>query len=117
MHCLRCGKECSDGQVFCADCLESMKAYPIKPGTAVQLPERRRDADEKRPQSRHRLLTAEEQLLQLRKAVRTLVIAVVALSLVLGITAALLLHSLGNPSATMPGNLGRNYTAEDSDTE
>ena len=36
-----------------------------------------------------------------------------ALSIVLGITAGLLLHSLLAPTASTSGNLGRNYTSED----
>ena len=116
MYCLRCGRECPDGQAFCADCLETSKAYPIKPGTAVQLPDRQKYL-ESRPYVRRRMITVEEQVVQLRKSVRSLAIAVVALSLVLGITAALLLQSLQKPDDTMPGNLGRNYTSDVSDSK
>lgn len=116
MYCLRCGRECPDGQAFCADCLETSKAYPIKPGTAVQLPDRQKYL-ESRPYVRRRIVTAEEQVVQLRKSVRFLAIAVVILSLVLGITAALLLQSLQKPNDTMPGNLGRNYTSDVSDNK
>lgn len=38
MNCLKCGREIEEGQVFCNDCLVQMAKYPVKPGTAVQLP-------------------------------------------------------------------------------
>lgn len=40
MNCLKCGREIEEGQVFCNDCLVQMAKYPVKPGTAVQLPSR-----------------------------------------------------------------------------
>ena len=40
MSCMKCGKEVSEGQVFCQECLEEMEKYPVKPGTAVLLPNR-----------------------------------------------------------------------------
>lgn len=112
MKCLRCGKETGSEQVFCAACLEEAKAYPVSPGAAVHLPDRSAYV-RKRPAHRRRLLSPEEQVQQLRRSVRSLVIAVVALSIVLGITAGLLLHSLLAPTASTSGNLGRNYTSED----
>lgn len=38
LNCLKCGREIEEGQVFCNDCLVQMAKYPVKPGTAVQLP-------------------------------------------------------------------------------
>ena len=43
MYCMKCGREIEDGQAFCGDCLAVMEKYPVKPGTAVILPKRRRD--------------------------------------------------------------------------
>lgn len=40
LNCLKCGREIEEGQVFCNDCLVQMAKYPVKPGTAVQLPSR-----------------------------------------------------------------------------
>ena len=112
MKCLRCGKETGSEQGFCAACLDEAKAYPVSPGAAVHLPDRSAYV-RKRPAHRRRLLSPEEQVQQLRRSVRSLLIAVVALSIVLGITAGLLLHSLLAPTASTSGNLGRNYTSED----
>lgn len=114
MRCLRCGKESQEERVFCAACLGSMQAYPVKPGTAIQLPDRTPQYAEKRSSPRRHTLSAEEQVLQLRKTVRSLIVTVAILSVVLGLTAALLFHSLST-STSLPGNLGRNYTTVDSD--
>ena len=40
MYCLRCGKETADSSVFCKSCLNSMEAYPVKPGQPIVLPNR-----------------------------------------------------------------------------
>ena len=40
MSCMKCGKEVSEGQVFCEECLTEMERYPVKPGTPVLLPHR-----------------------------------------------------------------------------
>lgn len=40
MYCLRCGKETEGDKVFCGSCLESMDAYPVKPGQPIMLPNR-----------------------------------------------------------------------------
>lgn len=40
MYCLRCGKETADNKVFCKSCLDSMEAYPVKPGQPIVLPNR-----------------------------------------------------------------------------
>lgn len=109
MYCLRCGRETKDEQVFCAGCLDTMRAYPVKPGTAVHLPEQR-DRTRQTPVPR-RQPTAEEQLAQLRSTTRILISAVVLLSMILGVTAWLLVSSLNDSGSPMPGNLGRNYTA------
>lgn len=110
MFCLRCGREIDESQVFCPRCLDTMKEYPIKPGTAVQLPDRKAP-DLPRSAPRRRQASAEEQVAQLKSTVRILLSIVALLSLVLGGTAWLLLRSLWTPELPEPGNLGRNYTA------
>ena len=72
MYCMRCGREITEGQVFCSDCLLDMEKYPVKPGTAVRLPQRsqpqRKQAPRKKPP------TPEEINLKLRKLLRFFVI-------------------------------------------
>ena len=68
MNCLKCGREIEEGQVFCNDCLVQMAKYPVKPGTAVQLPSRGSAAVSKKVHSRRRTKAApEEQLKALKK--------------------------------------------------
>ena len=109
MLCLRCGRETPNEQIFCERCLKTMEKYPVKPGTAVQLPDQ--SAREYRPQSVRRQPSAEEQLPLLRRMVRILVAAVTLLSVSLGITAWLLIRASLDAQLPMPGNMGRNYTA------
>lgn len=41
MSCLKCGRDIEEGQVFCETCLSDMAKYPVKPGIAIQLPQRK----------------------------------------------------------------------------
>ncbi len=40
MQCLRCGREVTEGQVFCCACADLMAKHPVNPNTVVTLPER-----------------------------------------------------------------------------
>ena len=40
MHCLRCGREIKDDQVFCFLCESVMVKQPVKPNTVINLPDR-----------------------------------------------------------------------------
>lgn len=71
MHCMKCGREIGEGQVFCPDCLLVMAKYPVKPGTAILLPKRREVPFAKRAVPRRKMLTPEEQIRKLRKSLRT----------------------------------------------
>lgn len=71
MYCLRCGRDTGNEQVFCYDCLNKMDKQPVKPGTAVLLP-RRTAATVQKKQNRRRSLSPEEQVVQLKVTVRTL---------------------------------------------
>ena len=111
MHCFRCGRECPETQVFCDRCLKQMQANPVKQGAAVQLTDSSRRYAEAPAVRVRRQPSPEEKVVALRTAVRWLAVAVVALSLLLGIAGWLLLDSVYHPETVMPGNLGRNYTA------
>lgn len=74
MHCMKCGREIEEGQVFCSDCLLVMAKYPVKPGAAVLLPKRRELPFVKRPVSRWKLVTPEDQIRKLRKSLRVMVV-------------------------------------------
>ena len=73
LNCLKCGREIEEGQVFCNDCLVQMAKYPVKPGTAVQLPSRGSATVSKKVHSCRRSKTVpEEQLKALKKRIRIL---------------------------------------------
>lgn len=112
MRCLRCGKESQNEQVFCSNCLTVMEQRPIKPGTSAQIPERPVYTPERRT-AQHYTASPAEQIKQLRETLRWMAITIVALSVILMLTAGMLIytltHSTNQPEA---GNLGRNYTSE-----
>lgn len=71
MNCIKCGREVPEDQVFCDSCREMMQKYPVKPGTAVQLPQRKDSPAAKKAAGRRRPPnTPEEQILRLKKRVR-----------------------------------------------
>lgn len=111
MFCLKCGKEISEDQVFCPDCLAVMEAYPVKPDTVIHIPHR----PVRTPERKHRTISAREQLIQLRKTVRWLMLTVAVLAVVLLLTAAMLLHQLDTPGTPTALPLGRNYTTAQQD--
>ena len=71
MQCLKCGRKIQDGQVFCEGCLQVMQNYPVKPGTVIQLPSRRKTQDEKKKAGKRQLSPVEQNVL-LRVAIRRL---------------------------------------------
>ena len=109
MHCMKCGKEISDEQVFCKDCLAVMDAYPVAPDTVVHIPHRTPRVAEKK----HRELSPKEQISQLHRTVRWLILTVTVLTVVLMLTAAMLLHQLDQVPKPVGNPLGRNYTTQE----
>ena len=75
MSCMKCGRDTQEGQVFCAACLETMAKYPVKPGIAIQLPGRKdAPASKKAYVKRKQAPTPEEQVLKLKKRLRTMIL-------------------------------------------
>ena len=109
MNCLKCGKEINDGQVFCANCLQAMEQYPVKPDAAIHLPNRVAKPVAKQRRSRRRR-NKDAQLRHVRKVVRILIAVVILLTLLLATTAAALVVTLQQKDS----NIGKNYTYEDS---
>ncbi len=85
MACMKCGRDTQSGQVFCENCLEVMEYYPVKPGTAVQLP-KRRPTPVRKPVKR-RAPSAEEQIRSLKRVIRWLVVFLIVLVLFAGLLA------------------------------
>ena len=91
MHCMKCGREIEERQVFCPDCLTHMAQNPVKPGTVVKLPHRSTTVlSKKRFSFKRRELTPEEQVIHQRSIIRRLALAL-ALAIVLLIAAGFLL--------------------------
>ncbi len=72
MNCMKCGREVEQGQVFCESCREEMEKYPVKPGTAVQLPRRQEENSMKKLARRRTAPSSEEQIRSLRNTIRLL---------------------------------------------
>ena len=108
MNCMKCGREISEDQAFCQECLEAMERYPVRPGTYIRIPPRKDYEDIKQPR-RKKELTPEEQLHKLQEKVRWLSIAVVALlatSILLGL---FILRDILQPEQEEQ-QISRNYT-------
>lgn len=107
MNCMKCGREISEDQVFCSDCLLDMEKHPVKPGTVVQLPKRQEVLSQKKGHFRP-VLTPEEQLRKLRKRVRRLSTALALTLLLLAAMAFYFAHHLRSHTQLRPG---QNYSA------
>lgn len=83
MECIKCGRETD--QTFCAQCRETMKDYPVKPGSVVQLPKSKPDYAQRRNVRRTAQITPEMQVEQLKKKLRKLWVTVVCLCLVIAL--------------------------------
>ena len=71
MQCMRCGRDTEADQVFCPDCLDEMKNYPVKPDTPVVLPHYGPNVQLKKSASK-RTLTNEELTRKLKRRTRLL---------------------------------------------
>ncbi len=114
MGCLKCGRKTENNQVFCPACQEVMRQHPIKPGTIVHIPRRSAPTSDKTASETQWETTPAGQVDRLRRSVRWLTAAIVVLSLLLCITAGMLIRTLlhsANQSA-----IGRNYTTSQTDT-
>lgn len=74
VYCMRCGREIGEEQVFCPECLADMEKYPVKPGTAVRLPQRSAVQHVRKAAPRKKPPAPEEVNLRLRKLLRFFVV-------------------------------------------
>ena len=118
MKCMRCGRDTTDQQVFCDDCLADMVRHPVKPDVAVYLPSRR-PAEPQRKQIRHRKkdLSAEELVPILRSRIWILSAAVVILMLMLGAAAAGVWFANNPTTDEKIPNIGQNYQTVENNNE
>jgi len=96
MNCMKCGRETTGEQVFCDTCLQTMAKYPVKPGIAVKLPQRR-DPSAYRRSIKRRTVNPEEQLRILKKRARRLTLALLlCIALIALLLKPALSHLLGD---------------------
>lgn len=104
MPCLKCGRDISEGQVFCKSCSAVMEQYPVKPGTPVTIPVRPR-----REVRIIRQVKPEEQIALLQRKLRRLRIfagvLLTALALCVGLVVFQFVTRETGPS------IGQNYTS------
>lgn len=78
MQCLKCGNEFDGDKSFCAACLSSMEAYPVKPGTPVTLPKRQkrvpRSSLPRQPKSEEIIEQLQRQVSRLRRWIAVLAV-------------------------------------------
>lgn len=114
MNCTKCGRETKENAVFCGKCLDVMKQYPIKPGTVIQLPQRKA-ASPKKAVSRRRLLSPEETVVRQRKTIKWLWVALACTLLLLCLSVALLFHL--NQEQESAATIGQNYSTRDASVQ
>ena len=108
MNCMKCGREIAEGHVFCSGCLEVAEKYPVKPGIAIQLPGRKTAPSAKKSYTKRRQPpTAEEQLLKLKKRMKTLIILWLITLCLLAATVYPTVKYFTGQSFLLPG---QNYT-------
>lgn len=106
MSCLRCGKETTNEQLFCADCLAQMDRQPVKPGTPVYIPHR--SHEEPLKQIRKRRAATPEERLKVSKTLNQWLVAAVAVLTILSSVLGIFLHDALNNRESEPP-VGRNY--------
>lgn len=114
MKCTKCGRKTSENAVFCVKCLDVMGRYPVKPGTVIQLPQRKA-APPKKPFFRKKTLPPEELVVQQRKAIKWLWIALICTFLLLCLSVALLFHL--NQQTEAVATIGQNYSTRDASSQ
>lgn len=107
MHCMKCGTKIEDQQSFCANCLEDMEKYPVKPNATVYLPPRTVAAPAKKKGRRNRELKPEEQLRRARRTVRCLSAALAAVLIAFVLASLLLLRLIDQRDNSF--GIGQNY--------
>lgn len=115
MNCMKCGREIEPDQVFCRECLELMEKYPVRPDTVIQLPNRTAEQPVKKTHLRRKLsMSAEEQVVWLKKKCRRLTAALVVaalLALGLGVLSGVTIYELD-----LQKLWGQNYTTAETVT-
>ncbi len=111
MNCLRCGRDIDGENVFCNSCRNEMEAYPVKPGTPIQLPHRDEDALAKKKSKRKRPANPEEQIAALKRSLKKSRRFSAFLIILLVFALAVILYQLHHQYYE-DSNIGRNYVVD-----
>jgi len=109
MQCIKCGKETQENQVFCESCLQVMDAYPVKPDTAIHLPNRANQPSSKKS-ARKKALPLEEQVANMKKSIRRLRLFSIVLALLLIFVSCALVYRMTRPQQQEDPVSKKNYT-------
>lgn len=110
MNCMRCGKETTEKNVFCPECLAEIEQYPVMPGTVIQIPARPETPEHRKPARRKKEPPMEVQLDTMRTLVRNLTAMVIASVTALAVVTGVLLYILIQPDPADQAPAGRNYS-------
>ena len=111
MNCLKCGREISDGNVFCQDCRAVMEKYPVKPTTSLQLP-RRSEQEIPKKTSKRRKVSPEERIRKQKKIIRRMALVIAVLFVVICVLAGRIAQQ--ELARIREDQLGKNYTTQES---
>lgn len=107
MNCMRCGRDVEEGQVFCGECQENMKKYPVNPGTAIRIPHR--PDPQLRRIARRKMISDEEQIRVLRKRLKIMTwLFVITVVILIAIAIPTLIHLVQEHNVVLPG---QNYSS------
>ena len=110
MNCLKCGREISDGNAFCPDCLAVMEKYPVKPTTSLQLPHRDQQEIPKKTAKRKKI-SPEERTTRLKKTNRRMALVIAVLFVIICVLAGRIAQMELARNEEEP--LGTNYTTQE----
>ena len=92
MECMKCGRDTADKHVFCPECLDTMRLYPVKKDAVVHIPNRDAVSAERQPPRRD--TSAQETIRHQRSVIRLLALGMAVLAVLLCVTAGMLLYTL-----------------------
>ncbi len=110
MNCTKCGRETADNAVFCKKCLGIMAQYPVKPGTVIQLPQRKKPSA-KKAAPRKKSLSPEELVISQRRTIKWLWVVLACTFLLLCLSVTLLFQI--NQEQESATTIGQNYMTRD----
>ncbi len=105
MGCIKCGRDVSEGALFCDRCLEGMEEYPVPINAVITLPKRRESS---RSVAWQPAPSQSEQIAGLKKTRRNLAIIILVLLVLVG---GLIWSTLSLYKKTQAPKPGQNYSS------